>query len=231
MYWQDKEADQSSDISDNVVDVVFAVECKILPVDHAHELYLAIKERLPWIKGQALAGIHPIHVADSGNGWQRPENPDDLLYLSERTKLELRLPKEKLDAANELVGQTLMISGNSMLIKAASTRRLSPLTTLLSRHIVIAAEESEDKFLDRIVAEMKQLGLNPKRVLPGKSNRIRTPEAELKTHSLLVSDLGQQESILLQQQGLGQHRHLGCGLFIPHKEVVDLREMTKQDAL
>jgi hypothetical protein len=31
------------------------------------------------------------------------------------------------------------------------------------------------------------------------------------------------QSLLLQREGLGEARKLGCGLFIPHKDVGDLR--------
>ena len=31
------------------------------------------------------------------------------------------------------------------------------------------------------------------------------------------------QSLALQRQGLGEARKLGCGLFIPHKDVGDLR--------
>jgi hypothetical protein len=43
----------------------------------------------------------------------------------------------------------------------------------------------------------------------------------------MVADLEAEESVALQQQGLGQGRMLGCGLFVPHKgidTVFDIQE-------
>ncbi|MEK7716319.1 MAG: type I-MYXAN CRISPR-associated protein Cas6/Cmx6 [Pseudomonadota bacterium] len=39
----------------------------------------------------------------------------------------------------------------------------------------------------------------------------------------MLADLAVEESVKLQQQGLGTDRKLGCGLFIPHKDIKDLR--------
>ena len=41
--------------------------------------------------------------------------------------------------------------------------------------------------------------------------------------SLMLADLALEESMLLQEHGLGLERKLGCGLFLPHKDVEDLR--------
>ena len=53
---------------------------------------------LPWLADDDRAGVHLIHVAESGNGWMRPEDAEnEMLYLSRRTKMTLRLPKEYIE--------------------------------------------------------------------------------------------------------------------------------------
>jgi hypothetical protein len=39
----------------------------------------------------------------------------------------------------------------------------------------------------------------------------------------MIADLPVEESLRLQKTGLGPHRYLGCGLFIPHKGIKDVR--------
>ncbi len=39
----------------------------------------------------------------------------------------------------------------------------------------------------------------------------------------MVADLTVEESITLQQRGLGAGRKLGCGLFIPHKAIAAMK--------
>ena len=34
--------------------------------------------------------------------------------------------------------------------------------------------------------------------------------------------------VLLQHSGLGEHRHLGCGIFIPHKDINKLHDLEKE---
>jgi len=40
----------------------------------------------------------------------------------------------------------------------------------------------------------------------------------------MIADLEVEESLRLQQKGLGPYRYLGCGLFIPHKGIDDIRK-------
>ncbi len=116
MYWSEHNPTDSFRIPDDIVDVVYTISCRCLPVDHAHALRRAVQEALPWFANEESAGIHPVHVADSGNGWMRPDNPDDLLYLSRRTKLTLRLPRHRLDDAGTLSGIVLDINGHTLAV-------------------------------------------------------------------------------------------------------------------
>jgi hypothetical protein len=35
----------------------------------------------------------------------------------------------------------------------------------------------------------------------------------------MIADLDTAASVMLQEKGIGPHRHLGCGIFIPHKGI------------
>jgi len=225
MYWQEDEKKPDNPvIPDDVVDMVYSITCRSLPVDHAHALYSAIAEHLAWIDDEEGAGVHPIHVAESGNGWLRPENADELLHLSRRTKLMIRVPRQRIDEAKSLVGQTLDIAGNEMSIDKVTQRLLSDLDTLFARYMVINEGLTEDAFIEQTIAQMQELGVTPRKVLPGKGHKIRTPKGELNTLSLMLADLKMDESLVLQQKGVGSHRYLGCGLFIPHKGIKEVYE-------
>ena len=103
MFWQDQEDEkQQFVVPDNVVDLSFKVQCKQLPLDHAHSLSQTIQQALPWFADESLAGIHLIHGAESGNGWIRPQEPDAILSLSKRTRFILRLPKHRVEDASNL---------------------------------------------------------------------------------------------------------------------------------
>ena len=136
MYWQETKENQRYTVPDDIVDVVYSIDCRALPVDHAYALSQAIQRALPWFTQEDDAGLHTIHVAESGNGWMRPEQADALLYLSRRTKLTLRLPKHRIEDAGKLTGQTLDIDGKPLRVEKSVVRSLSTITTLFSRYIV-----------------------------------------------------------------------------------------------
>lgn len=222
MYWQER-ADEGADvIPDDVVDVVFGIACRALPVEHAYALWSAVGGVLPWLRDEPGAGIHPIHVADSGNGWMRPGRPDDLLHPSRRTKLVIRVPKTRIADAERLSGHTLDVAGHALRVDAASVRRLSPLTTIFSRYVAIERVLDENAFLAEALTQLNGLGVKPKKMLCGIEHSIATPDGPLRTRSLMLAELTPAEALTLQQRGLGPMRHLGCGLFIPHKDIKEL---------
>lgn len=220
MHWQEDNDEKAYVVPDDIVDLAFRISCRCLPLDHAHALSQAVLRALPWIEEKEDAGIHLIHGAESGHGWQRPEDSDnDVLHLSRRAKLTLRLAKEYILAAKEMSGMTLEIDGYSMKIGQATVRSLSPLTTLFSRYVAASEEDDEDRFIRQAADQLARIGVSAPKLLCGKSHIFRLPSDRIFSRRLMVADLKVEDSVKLQQQGLGPHRKLGCGLFIPHKSI------------
>jgi len=46
----------------------------------------------------------------------------------------------------------------------------------------------------------------------------------------MLADLEAGEAVTLQQRGIGQHKKIGCGLFLPHKGIKAVHEMTAEKA-
>jgi CRISPR-associated protein Cas6 len=223
MFWQESRQKVHA-VPDDVVDIVYQIDCRALPVDHAWALSQAVRAVLPWLEDEPCAGVHPIHVAESGNGWVRPQDAGELLCLSRRTKLVLRVPRLRIDAAQALVGRQLDVAGHALRVEKSSLRPLTAITTIFSRYVVSAIGLNENAFLQAAVREMTAFGVHPKKMLCGIKKVIITPGQPVHTRSLMITELSQQESVLLQQHGLGPLRSLGCGLFIPHKDMKDLRQ-------
>ncbi len=223
MYWQETKENEHYIVPDDVVDVVYNIQCRCLPVDHVWALSRAISAALPWFADEPEAGLHPIHVAESGNGWMRPDAPDALLQLSRRTRLMLRLPKHRTEDAGKLTGQTLDVGGNTMKVEKATVKPLSAITTLFSRYIVSAEGMDEAAFLREAQSLLAGMGIRPKKMLCGIERVIATPDRRIHTRSLMLADLAVEESVKLQQRGLGPGRTLGCGLFLPHKDIKEVR--------
>jgi CRISPR-associated protein Cas6 len=219
MFWQEENDEAQFIVSDDVTDLLFKIKCHTLPVDHAWPLSEAIQRELPWFSDESLAGLHLIYGADSGNGWERPQGGADLLYLSRRTRLALRLPKHRVEDARALSGKTLQIQGNRLEIGDSHTRSLATTATLYCRHLVTEIEMVEDEFMQVVVTKLQEMNIRFKKILCGKSKSFATPDGDLPTQSLMVAGLTLEDAITLQQQGLGPHRNRGFGLFVPHKTV------------
>lgn len=208
---------------DEVVDAVFAIECRSLPVDHAYALYAAIQAALPWFADEPRAGLHTVHGAASGAGWQRPEGEDARLQLSRRTRLVLRLPAQRMADAAALTGRTLDVAGSPMRVGRMQARPLLRIASLFARSVIFEGAADEAAFLAAAAASMRALGVEASTVLCGRDVPLSTPERSLCTRSLMLTVATPAQSLALQSEGLGEARKLGCGVFIPHKDVGDLR--------
>lgn len=218
MYWnEDTDAKIENSIPDNVLDIVYNISCKCIPMEHAHALSEALQQALPWLAEEETAGIHQVYGAESGNGWERPDT--EVLYLSRRQKLTLRLPKTRIEEAKSLTGQTLDIGGHALKVGDFTSRKLSDLPTLFARHVLGEAGQSEEEFMTQVVTELKAMGINVKKMMCGKEGVIQIPDTTLHTRSLMLADLELEESVKLQELGLGSGRKLGCGLFLPQKGI------------
>jgi len=220
MYWvEEEERDTPFVVPDDVVDVAFAIRCRALPVDHAAALSRAVAEALPWFADEPRAGLHLIHVAESGNGWERPEGGGAQLYPSRRTKLTLRVPRERSDDALTLAGRTLDVGGAALEVGEGRVRRLSDTDALYARHVVVAPNQDEEAFLDESARRLHAMGIRFKKLLCGRAHTFEIDGETVYARSLFVADLDRAAAIRLQEEGLGCCRTLGFGLFIPHKSI------------
>ena len=226
MFWEEDE-DKSLPYKapDDIIDLVFSIKCKTLPISHAWALSNEILKHLPWITEHEGSGIHPIHVAESNNGWMRPEEDEEgaFLYPSRRTKMTIRIPSNKLEEAEKLKNTVLDIEGHPLTVGNSKKKSFTNASVISSRYVLSQENETEDEFLQRFAKEIeKKTNFKVKKMLCGKSHNIKTPDGTLKTRHLMIADLDSDTSIKIQQYGLGGMRELGCGLFLPHKGIKSL---------
>jgi CRISPR-associated protein Cas6 len=189
-----------------LVEAVFPLEGKALPRDHAQALQHALAEQLPWLRNDAGAGIHPLKLVSG---------PESLALLSQRTRLILRVDANRLDELKALCGVQLDVSGHALRLGAVHLRALQPLATLYAYRVAaVSADESE--FMQAMEAELTALAIAGERVC-GKRHSLRVDGLDMTTFSMMLHGLAPEQSLRLQQHGLGPHRLLGCGLFVPHK--------------
>jgi CRISPR-associated protein Cas6 len=231
MFWEE-EKDENTPfvVPDDVVDVVYNINSKCLPLDHAYSFSSAMRAALPWIDDEAQAGIHLIHGAESGNGWMRPEDTgSELLHLSRRARMTLRVPKHRVEAAQALTGQTLDVDGYALEVGKSKVKLFSTLPTQFARYVAVPDginHEDETAFMAAAAEQLKALDIKVRKLLCGRAHALRHPQGNLYTRSIMLADLEVEEAIVLQQYGIGEHRTMGCGLFIPHKGIKAVHQMT-----
>lgn len=220
MYWEESDDDADYiNVPEDVVDLLFNIQCKGLPIDHGKLLSDSICQQLPWVADESQAAIHQIHVAESSHGWQRPDDKDDILLPSRRTRLVLRMPSQRLSDCQNLVGQTLDVGGHSLQVGEYKIRPLSKLTTIFSRYVDTDEGEQDNEFIDRMLALLSERNIRVKKMMSGLIVMHSSNDDEIVTRKLMVSGLSIDDSLDLQQKGIGNKMLMGIGIFLPHKGI------------
>ena len=226
MRWEEESNPGTAAYDADVIDFAFRLSGRWLPVDHARALRAAIVEILPWLEDEPEAGIHSIHGAASGNGWERPGGGSGgMLNLSRRTRLVLRVPVRRAGETAALCGRRLDVGGCELTTGERRPRRLKPAGAVFARYVVDEEDGDEERFMEHVASELRARSVTARKLLCGRSHRIESAHGAHVTRSLLIADPGRDESLALQCRGIGPGRLLGCGLFVPHKDVGPVRRM------
>jgi CRISPR-associated protein Cas6 len=191
-----------------VSDIQFALKGDALPLDHAWLIYMGLLALAPWMAEEEALGIHPIQGADTGGGQ---------MILSRRAKLVVRSPANRLQDLAHLSGRSFLVAGHTLTL---GTTKVKPLTqhTPLYAHTVCTGSEDEKTFTRDIIQHLDDMNISS-RFICGRPQEFFDGEKIATGYSLMLHGLPIEHAIRVQQQGLGLHRKLGCGIFIPHKSI------------
>ena len=197
----------------SMVDVIYPLQGQALPRDHRRALAEALERLLPWLGEPTEAAVHRVNAV-AGIG------PTAL--LSQRARLTLRVRRERVAQLAPLQGAVLDVAGFKLRLgPAAVVRELLPHTTLYA-HLVSTGDDDELVFLGGIDHELEALGV-PCRPICGRHQVIDNGGVAVAGYSLMLDGLSAAGSMRVLESGLGQHRRLGCGLFVPHKSGAAVR--------
>jgi CRISPR-associated protein Cas6 len=191
-----------------VSDIQFELKGGALPLDHAWLIYQGLLAIAPWMAEEEGLGIHPIQGADTGNGE---------MILNRRTKLVVRSPATRLDALGGLSGKSFGVKPHMLTLGAIKVKPLTQHTPLYA-HTVCTGNEDEAAFTKDILVQLDAMNISS-RFICGRPQKFFDGEKIATGFSLMLHGLPIEHAIRVQQQGLGLHRKLGCGIFIPHKSI------------
>jgi CRISPR-associated protein Cas6 len=196
------------------VELSFAVVGPMLPADHGYGLYSAIAHLCPELHEQEGVSIQTISGEPDGQG---------KIYLSRQSHLKIRLPYEpaKISLVLPLAGQQLTIGRHEIQLGIPQIFQLYPVDTLRSRIVTIKKFQEPEPFKEAAQRQLDTLGIQGTLILPlNKAGEPSRKAIKIKTYSvvgfsLIVTDLSDEDSIRLQQFGLGGKHRMGCGIFNP----------------
>ena len=205
-----------------ILDILFRVIGTEVPSDHGYALYGALSRILEteedrWMHGNPHIGLHTVRGTPLGNGRR---------LIGPNARLGLRLPSDLLPRSLKLAGKSLDLDGCKLRIGVSETRALIPAATLHCRIATTKNGNDSARFDAEIARQLAALGIRGKvfRVPEdpgGKDGRdpsrriFRVKSKRIVGYSVLATELTAEESILLQERGLGGRRRMGCGVFVP----------------
>lgn len=187
-----------------VIDLVFPIQGKTIPVDHGYALYGALSRICPQLHQTENAAVQLIRGKYCGEG---------LLALSAISRLTLRIPAGKLPHYLSLAGKSLDVDGHALRLGVPNPYLLQPKTTVYSHMVTTKNGNDEERFKAEVGKQMATLNLQGKLTI-GKRRTFKVHDRQIVGYSVLVSELTAEESLTLQEKGLGGRRKMGCGVFV-----------------
>ncbi|QGJ71783.1 CRISPR/Cas system-associated RAMP protein Cas6 [Planctomycetales bacterium 10988] len=201
----------------NYLDLNFALGADgPLPADHGYLLYSALSRVLPELHRESEMGVHPISGKSAG-----PRK----LELLPHSRLRFRVPDGRVSEVLEVTGKTLQVGETMLAVGPPSIERLSPLPALRSRLVTIkikdaptANEISPELFTQAVRRQLEGLNVSEQvQITIGKRRTLRIRRRVVVGYELVLEGLTAEESLVIQESGLGGRRHMGCGIFVPLK--------------
>ncbi len=207
-----------------IIDVSFKVKGEKLPADHGYLMLSAISRLIPSIHSDSSCGIFPVTGVNIG---------DRFISLNDRSRLVFRLSHEKLPALLKLAGKKLVVRDCALRLGVPEVSALKPSVRLKSRLVTIKGFMEPETFLEAAVRQLSEMGIQGKPALALKSTKsdgeaqaaispyvrrtLCVKDREIVGYAMIVEELTAEESIMLQEKGIGGRRRMGCGLFVPYK--------------
>jgi CRISPR-associated protein Cas6 len=201
------------------IDLSFPVRGVTVPGDHSYLLFSSLSHRL-----------RDFHTAEGGFRFapiSGERSEPGHLRINGFSRLRIRLCSEKIQPVLALTGQTLQIGQHNISLGPPTVFPLVPAPTLLARLVTFKHSTDTGHFLETAQQKLLECDVCGEPAIPTIINGPRSGEPCRKIirikgkaiigYSLIVEGLTADESIRLQEQGLGGRTRIGCGFFLPYR--------------
>jgi len=187
------------------VELRFPLTGVALPCDHGQAMFRAISRLIPEAASAGWLLVKDVRSARRPGG-----APQDVL----QARLRMRLPQSRVSLMLKLASRRLQVGSHPVRLGTPEISLLYPCSSLYAKCVAINNCTKPGAFLDALVWKLDGMGIACEIEL-GRCQRFCAGRRSLTGFALTLHDLSEEGSIALQEQGLGNHRHLGCGFFVP----------------
>jgi CRISPR-associated protein Cas6 len=130
--------------------------------------------------------------------------------------MTLRVPAHRAAASLGLSEKRLEV-GEGLAIGGGEVKAFVPSPTLYSGRVASTAGDDR-AFHDEVARWLDAVGIHGE-IISGRPRRLAAGGQEVLAYGLALHGLSPADSVRVQGEGLGPHRRLGCGIFVPHKAI------------
>ncbi|WP_126148397.1 type I-MYXAN CRISPR-associated protein Cas6/Cmx6 [Synechococcus elongatus] len=203
-----------------VLHLAFSLVGKTIPADHGYRLYSAIKKTLGEPELPKEVSISTVVGTSTGEGY---------LWLQKWSRLRFRFPADQVQRWYQLQGQVLDLNGHLIRLVQPQLYLPQPATSLRARIVVIKLKDWDEASAPRYFLESCQRGLEALSIkgevwIPSTANgdlarkSLRIKDKHVLGYSVQVDQLSPEDSLRLQDVGLGGRQHFGAGWFHPIRQ-------------
>ena len=178
-----------------------------IPADHGFPIYSAISRILPEWHEMEDFGIFPINGIQIGNR---------MMALTEESRLTIRIEAERIGEILSLAGKSLGLGSTVIQIGVPTVHPLIPADSLRCRLATIKGFMEPSEFIGAVRRQLESLEISPSVLIEtGKIRDLMIHDKRVVGFELFLHGLNEDESIRVQEKGIGGRRKMGCGLFLP----------------
>jgi CRISPR-associated protein Cas6 len=211
-----------------IVELSFRLRGTPLPYDHGYPMYRAVAGIVPWVGEPAQIDLAIVPIQGSAHG--------GFLHLTSASHLAFRLNADDAEKLLPLSDQSLVVEAATLRVGRPTEFRLRPVPGLASPFVAAEHYRHSDEVLEWLKGEFLALDIRAVPTLRRKHGRAGASPDEQGRRSfdcpyarhhrqiegrsvvgweVQVFGLAPDESVRLQEHGIGPGRRYGCGVFMP----------------
>jgi CRISPR-associated protein Cas6 len=199
------------------IEVAFPVQGESIPTDHSYLLYAALTQQVPLFHHETgYVRFAPIN-GDCGE--------KGMIRLIGCSRLRIRLPADKIAVVLPLTGGTITVGQSRISLRPPVVVPIIPAPTLTAKFVTFKNSQTPQRFLEVARKKLDEIGILGEPGIPliqqgeraGEPRRkiIRIKGQRIVGYPLQIAGLTAEESLRLQEEGLGGRCRIGCGFFVP----------------